>query len=240
MIVLNCSGQALLTLTKRHLLFVIYLVLPFFSYCQWNWMNPLPQGNHLQSVRFINPSMGFSVGDGGTVLKTTDGGQSWKRLYAGTPSNLTAVFFFNPDTGYVTSENYLFKTTDGGLNWNMGSTYYWGMISDIWFTDNDTGYFCGEYGTGLYKTTNGGTTWIMSTSIPTSECASLFFIDAQTFYGIGAMGIYKTTNGGNTWVTSYQAPVNGFLTDLYFTTPDTGYASCTGGMIVRTTDAGST
>jgi hypothetical protein len=43
----------------------------------WFWQNPLPQGNTLNSVQLVSADIGWAVGDGGTILKTTDGGLSW-------------------------------------------------------------------------------------------------------------------------------------------------------------------
>jgi len=42
----------------------------------WCWLNPLPQGNSLQSVWGTGPKDVFAVGDHGTVLHYD--GQSWK------------------------------------------------------------------------------------------------------------------------------------------------------------------
>ena len=44
------------------------LLLPFIAFCQWNWMNPLPQRNTLNSIQFVNPSTGYAAGDGGTIF----------------------------------------------------------------------------------------------------------------------------------------------------------------------------
>src|SRR3954454_8132532 len=44
---------------------------------EWVWQNPLPQGNTLQDFFFIDADNGFAVGASGTILRTTDGGNSW-------------------------------------------------------------------------------------------------------------------------------------------------------------------
>ena len=40
----------------------------------WFWQNPLPQGNDLNSICFIDANIGTAVGPGGTILRTTNGG----------------------------------------------------------------------------------------------------------------------------------------------------------------------
>jgi len=43
----------------------------------WLWQNPLPQGNSLNAVSFIDTLTATAVGDAGTILRTTDGGITW-------------------------------------------------------------------------------------------------------------------------------------------------------------------
>ena len=40
----------------------------------WFWQNPLPQGDTLSGVSFVDANTGTAVGGGGTILRTTDGG----------------------------------------------------------------------------------------------------------------------------------------------------------------------
>ncbi len=49
------------------------LSLSVFS--QWQWQNPLPTGNYLYSFYFTNVDTGYTVGQNGTVLKTTNCGE---------------------------------------------------------------------------------------------------------------------------------------------------------------------
>ncbi|HPS65578.1 MAG TPA: hypothetical protein PK447_08390, partial [Ignavibacteria bacterium] len=41
---------------------------------QWVWQNPLPQGNTLDAVSFVNANTGYATGAYGTIMKTTNGG----------------------------------------------------------------------------------------------------------------------------------------------------------------------
>lgn len=40
----------------------------------WFWRNPIPTGNTLFGVSFVDANTGTAVGDSGTILRTTDGG----------------------------------------------------------------------------------------------------------------------------------------------------------------------
>ncbi len=57
----------------------------------WFWQNPLPQGNTLRAVHFVNATTGTAVGEAGTILRTTDGGSSWVIQTSGTTLPLTGV-----------------------------------------------------------------------------------------------------------------------------------------------------
>jgi hypothetical protein len=71
------SGQ------KIAFVLLFLFILPVWCFPQWTWLNPLPQGNSLYKLQFINSTTGYAAGDGGTVLKTTDAGSSWNRLNTG-------------------------------------------------------------------------------------------------------------------------------------------------------------
>ncbi len=47
------------------------------SSSQWFWQNPLPQGNNLRGASFVDANIGTVVGDYGTIVRTTDGGNNW-------------------------------------------------------------------------------------------------------------------------------------------------------------------
>jgi photosystem II stability/assembly factor-like uncharacterized protein len=56
---------------------------------------PLPHGNTLQELSFIDTNNGFAVGARGTILKTTDGGINWEIIPAGTEDDLYTVSFIS-------------------------------------------------------------------------------------------------------------------------------------------------
>ena len=54
------------------------------SGAQWRWQNPLPQGNNLRAASLVNANTGTLVGDYGTIVRTTDGGNNWTIQSSGT------------------------------------------------------------------------------------------------------------------------------------------------------------
>ncbi len=66
---------------KRYpILLAILLTSNLCAFCQWSWVNPLPQGNTIHDVKFIGSNSAIAVGECGTILKTTDGGNTWNLL----------------------------------------------------------------------------------------------------------------------------------------------------------------
>ncbi|MFZ4564454.1 MAG: WD40/YVTN/BNR-like repeat-containing protein, partial [Bacteroidales bacterium] len=86
---------------KKISVLVFFAFLSGMGFSQWTWLNPLPQGNTLQSVFFSNAGTGYAVGECGTILKTIDGGTSWSARTGGTNAELNSVFFTDVNTGYV-------------------------------------------------------------------------------------------------------------------------------------------
>jgi photosystem II stability/assembly factor-like uncharacterized protein len=44
----------------------------------WQWQNPLPQGNSINSIKFApDKKHGWAVGSNGVVLTTDNGGFEW-------------------------------------------------------------------------------------------------------------------------------------------------------------------
>jgi hypothetical protein len=56
----------------------------------WEWQNPLPQGNHLYAVWGSSGSDVFAVGTGGTILHYD--GADWSPMDSGTTHGLEGVW----------------------------------------------------------------------------------------------------------------------------------------------------
>jgi photosystem II stability/assembly factor-like uncharacterized protein len=209
---------------------------------------PLPpadtgEGIVLTDVLFTDINTGFVVGgngnnpsEGGLVLKTTSGGNSWFPLTLPTHILFLRELFFNSGTGYVSGYRTIIKTTDGGITWveqNPNSTTYLFQMS---FTDVNTGYVVGYQ--GIRKTTDGGNNWISQLS-----GASLFgigFADANIGIAVGDnAAILRTTNGGNNWVPINYTYSTCALWQVRFMSSSAGYIPGFCSQILRTSDGGA-
>ena len=49
----------------------------FAEECAWRWINPLPQGNDFEYIKFVSKNVAFISSKNGTLLKSTDAGLTW-------------------------------------------------------------------------------------------------------------------------------------------------------------------
>lgn len=240
------------------LLFVLLLVNEAMA--QWVTLSSGTAIN-LNDVFFTDSNTGYAVGDSGIILKTINAGESWSALSSGTNYDLNSIHFPALNIGYAVGDGYngsvsegiILKTIDGGTTWTptcivIGNEVF---ISDVFFPDTVTGYTSCQrhimdmtYAFFIEKTTDGGTIWAdLPFSITYFHVNSIFFIDANTGFGVGGDhsghgAIIKTVDGGTTW-TDLSHPSSNYLTSVYFTDNNTGYIVSGKGDIQKTIDAGT-
>lgn len=108
----------------------------------------------IQDIQFLDDNVGFAVGESGTFLRTTNGGNSWDVQYLLPYSPLNTVHFVNANIGFINNAGGVYKTTDGGDTWYVQQINPVSIISGIEMYDENIGYAVGDL--GIFKTTNGG------------------------------------------------------------------------------------
>ena len=112
----------------------------------------------LNDVHFINPQVGFAVGENGAMVKTIDGGDNWSTLNLNTSENLSRVQFIDSNVGFVLSDTILFKTIDGGNNFTQ--KVFSETMKDFYFISATEGKIAGYHnGSVVLSTTDGGNTF---------------------------------------------------------------------------------
>ena len=158
---------------------------------------------------------------------------------------LHSVFFINSTTGFTCGDTAtVLKSTNGGSSWfsiNSGIPSSVNL-TDIAFLDQNTGYCTGGLGSisgKIYKSTNGGVNWVQKYDTSGTGFRTLFFVNVNTGWVVGAGGVIKfTSNGGDSWL---PRDVNiSSLTDVYALSEDTVFVSGfgSGGSIVKSTNGG--
>ena len=132
------------------------------SSAKWRWQNPLPQGNNLRAASLVDANTGTLVGDYGTIVRTTDGGNNWTIQSSGTTEILWGVSFTDGNNGTAVGENgTILRTTDGGAHWSPQTSGTALNLRAVSFTDANSGTAVGEGGV-ILRTTDGGNTLVAS------------------------------------------------------------------------------
>ena len=167
----------------------------------WVWQNPLPQGNELTDVCFVDASHGWAVGLFGTILATSDGGVTWTSQASGTYQTLYTVCFVDTSHGWAAGyQGTILSTTDGGATWipyTGDADYTRTPIFDVAFVDALHGWAVTESsGDTILATSDGGATWTEK-SVPYGRLRALAFADAMHGWAVGQAGnVVATVDGG--------------------------------------------
>lgn len=196
-------------------------------------------------VEFVDANTGYVTGTGGTIKKTSDGGQNWYLLDSKTTLDLFDAEFVTANQGFVGGvEGVLLKTTDGGNTWTELNNPFKVAVTHIKcidFVDASTGYILDD--DGFYsKTTDGGDTWSSRVNTKcgftnSADYNSIRFTSNMIGYAFSPTSMTKTTDGGANWnfITLVNANYAVFFDD------DNGIASgyTTTSRIHKTTNGGN-
>lgn len=195
-------------------------------FSQEYWVRvPSPVTGFFTRCMFADSTNGWACGEGGMMIRSTNGGDSWESINTGLTSYVIEdVFFFNSrlgwfaanDGGYTATR--IGKTTNGGVNWTV--TPFQDSASINWcisFSDSLTGFLSG-YSGKIFKTTDGGLSWSTALIDP-AGCPPLYnfpknrirFMNSLTGFACGGVYdiqgiVWKTTDAGNNWHTYCVAP----------------------------------
>lgn len=192
--------------------------------------------NNLRSVFFVNSNVGYVTGDGGIILKTTDGGNTWIPQTSSITNNITGVYFLTEDIGWAVGYGgKILKTVNGGTNWTAGSIGTTTNLYSVFFIDANHGWVGSE--SKILKTTNGGTSW-SSSSIGSGAYPvySIFFTSSTLGFAAGwYVNMLSTTNSGTNWYGSDTSPSSAGFYSLHFPAPETGFSCGAAGYIYKYT-----
>lgn len=212
----------------------------------------------LYDIKFVDVNTGFMAGTNGQVFKTTDGGITWALQTVNAVENMY-VLSVSPVassegsiSAVLAAGRYgtLVKSNDLGANWSsLYTAATQEEVRDIFMVTPSLGYAGGGAATlgptngVVLKTTDGGNNWAVVGNTNYRNY-STFWLDADKgFMGSrGTYGVLKTTNGGVTWDSLNLAAgtATGLWYGLYFSDANNGLACGSSGLVIRTTDGGTT
>ena len=172
----------------------------------WRQAASVPTRNTLVGVTFIDNQTGYAVGHSATILKTSDGGDSWTLQYnekqGETP--LFAVYFADAQNGIaVGGFSYTFETNNGGETWAqrdlVEDSYDDFHLNDLFTDTKGNVYIPAEFGT-VYKSRDRGQNWqAIETGYDGSFWGGLGLSNGEVLV-FGMRGnVWRSSDDGNSW-----------------------------------------
>ncbi|MFN8179230.1 MAG: YCF48-related protein [bacterium] len=203
---------------------------------------PSPTTLPLYGVSFSTPSTWVAVGDGGTILQSTDGGIGWATVPSPVGDALRAVSFLGNVGVAVGIAGRVVRSTDAGASWVQEPRPTTKALYSVSMGAN-TAVITGEEGR-IFFSTDAGLTW----AARFAGTASVLFgvsVNGSTAVGVGGAGaVVMSTNGGDAWgLTIIGTPLT-FFYGTSFASPSTGWLVGTSdvvpSIIARSTSGGFT
>jgi photosystem II stability/assembly factor-like uncharacterized protein len=196
----------------------------FFASPQWELQTSGVQ-SRLRGVSAVSDRVAWASGAESTVLRTTDGGATWKKLTVTADAlDFRDIDAIDDKTAYVLSigngpASRIYKTSDAGATWKLqfknddpkafyDAMSFWDTNHGIVIGDSIDGQFC------IMTTENGGRTWVRvaANDLPAAlENEGAFaasgtnialFGKSHAWIGTGAGAkarLLRTTDRGRTW-----------------------------------------
>jgi photosystem II stability/assembly factor-like uncharacterized protein len=176
--------------------------------------NPSGAGR-LTAVQMVSTNIGFAVGSTGTILRTDDGGATWRSeavcgqaAFCGT-ADLTYLDMVSDTVGFAGGPAVALQTTDG-QHW---FEYTNEPLTHVHFTSPAEGWGVSrpaENGpAAVVHTTDAGQSW---TALPAAgQPETVCFSAPDDGWYAGAGRVYRaTSNGGGSWIESLRLPIEVF------------------------------
>ena len=152
---------------------------------------------NISSITKSTEDLMLAFGATGTVVKSSNSGNSWNTVSAGLTTNLLSFSSYTNSSGIAVGNlGKIYKTTDNGAHWTVIKSNTYTNFEYIKFISNVTGFIVGENGT-ILKSTNSGNNWTALTSGTTKNLHSVAAWFTSPVFVVGDAGtIKKTINGG--------------------------------------------
>jgi len=211
--------------------------------------------NTLWSVHFLSDTVGWTVGDNATMLRTTNGGTTWSPVSncLTPPDGFFSVRALNSSLIWAGGDLSIVRTDDGGNNFSCDS-----LNADAFhntFFPTATGLI---WSAGLYSqpsppfdtcrlvsriSFNGSSfTEETFTQCPGVALNDMYFVNSGNGWAVGESGmIVRITNTAATLptITAQTSGTTQVLWGIYMLDVNTGWAVGDGGTILKTTNGGT-
>lgn len=149
----------------------------------------MPNDALLYGLTFVDDRTGWLSGEWGTILKTEDGGATWKQQQSGVESTLFGIAMRDAQAGVaVGMDSVILRTEDGGATWKpIPSGLQDRAFYEVAFSGQN-GWLAGNQGL-VMQSTDGGATW--------KQVETPKEVWSEWFRGIGLRGDHGLLVGGS-------------------------------------------
>lgn len=188
---------------------------------------------------FINENVGWSVGGGGHIHKTIDGGKNWtstrKSIFN---ESFWGVDFVSNQKGWaVGNKGAIVHTENAGNVWKVQNSNSSKTLRSIKMISDISGWAVGDTGAVL-KTTD-GLLWSKSQQITAENLNSICAWNKDTLITVGNKGtIILSENGGTSWKLISNVGTKQNLKAVAFACKNVAYAVGDTGTVLKSMDGG--
>ncbi|MEM8584640.1 MAG: YCF48-related protein [Bacteroidota bacterium] len=205
---------------------------------------PFDYTSQFQAIEVAPNGVGFAAGTCGSLLKTTDDGESWTLIQAPIGDLEYEVLACVPGSGcqevLMAVPGLVFRSTNGGNSWTSVEidTEFPDKFA---FMDNDVILLLNEQDR-ILRSNDGAQSWT-TIEMPGGPSAEWFQLDQTLYTSFRLLGaspptysLVRSTDLGVSWDTLYTHP--GFFSDVVFQDEMNGIFYATSGNTFVTTDGG--
>jgi len=189
-------------------------------------------------IAFVDGKLGFIAGDGGRILRTNDGGQSWSIVHGqGYIGSISDLYFATPQHGTaLTYSSTILLTSNGGRRWDEAIPSPDHTLRHFAVSPTGTYFavgFTSSYSYALFRSDDMGRNWDEIGPIPVTYSMTNQLIpqslvapsDKDLLLAVSYANLYRSSDGGRSWDSTrvpYQN-INPFSSgeDMFFFSPAT-------------------
>ena len=157
----------------------------------------------LLDIDFVDSRHGWAVGQGGTIVATSDGGDTWSQQQTVFELTIRSVDFIDARIGWAVGHlGLILHTADGGQTWSVqGREAALGQnLIHVRFDGPDSGWIISERGSFALRTMDGGATWDRHFFDSTLSRSDAFILDdAHAWVVLNSGGVLSTVDSGESW-----------------------------------------
>ncbi len=172
-----------------------------------SWFSQSSSGDgYLNQIQFCSRRNGWAVSELGHLIRTSDGGTTWRSMRISNASLNGIAVFDSLHCLIVGDSGIIYNAINGGNHFTRQNSGVQSNLSGIARIDDQNLWVVGDSGVILH-TIDGGSTWIRQQSPVTTYLRSIAFDNAGNGWIVGdSATILHTTNGGTTFV--QESPTN--------------------------------